>query len=81
MKSKENILNSVDPIADDETKKIANDLTDFEAEKFANRIKKDIKSQESATPITTISKLRRYGDRLSYKLRFTVELSSSINLN
>lgn len=80
MTNKENILNSLNELADDETVKVAKSMTEEEAERFANRIEKDISTQKGATPITTISELRRDNDGLTYRLQFTAELWSSINL-
>ena len=80
MTNKENILNSLNELADDETVKVAKGMTEEEAEIFAKRIEKDISNQKGATPVTTISKLRRHNDGLTYHLQFAVELWSSINL-
>jgi len=80
MTKKENILNSLNELADDDTVKVAKGMTEKEAEIFAKRIEKDISTQKGPTPVTTISKLRRYNDGLTYHLRFAVELWSSINL-
>ncbi len=80
MTNRENIVNSLNQFADDETIKVAKGLTEEEADKFAQRIERDITAQKGPTPVTTISKLRRQNDDLSYRLQFAVELWSSMNL-
>ena len=80
MSSKENILYSLDGTAEVETIKIANELTDLEASKLAIRIEKEISNFKGPILITTISKLRKTEDALSFKFRLAVEIWNSIGL-
>ncbi len=81
MTNKAKVLEGLDANADSQTQAVANALSEDDATKLCNRIDSDIANQKGATPITTIVELRKHEDSLSYKLKFQIELWSSISLN